>query len=186
MSGYAIALFLHIVGALGIFVALGLEWTGLRQMRSAMSAEPVRAWMGILQSTQKVGFVSMLAAVVSGVYMMATAWGGAAWLIVTLASLVLVIALSAALTRPRMAAMGRALAAPKWLDRANWQRLANHPLLWASIQTRVAIALAIIFLKIAKPDLGGSLAVMGVAIVLGLASALPLPRRGQVPAGAAD
>ncbi len=29
MDDYSIALFLHIVGALGFFVALGLEWTGL-------------------------------------------------------------------------------------------------------------------------------------------------------------
>jgi hypothetical protein len=186
MSGYAIALFLHIVGALGIFVALGLEWTGLWQMRSATSPEPVRAWLGILRSTQKVGFVSMLAAVASGAYMMATVWGGTAWLIVTIASLVLVIGLAQALTRPRMAAIGRALAMAKGLDRPNWQRLANHPLLWISIQTRAAIALGIIFLKIARPDLGGSLLVMGAAIVLGLASARPLPRRERVPEGAAD
>ena len=39
MNDYSIALFLHIVGALGFFVALGLEWTGLRQIRSAMTLE---------------------------------------------------------------------------------------------------------------------------------------------------
>jgi len=43
MDDYAIALFLHIVGAVGFFVALGLEWTGLRQIRSAMTPEQVAA-----------------------------------------------------------------------------------------------------------------------------------------------
>jgi hypothetical protein len=38
-------------------------------------------------------------------------------------------------------------------------------------------SIGIIFLKIARPDLGGSLLTIGVAIVLGLASALPFPRR---------
>ena len=34
MNAYSIALFLHIVGALGFFVALGLEWTGLWQIEA--------------------------------------------------------------------------------------------------------------------------------------------------------
>ena len=42
MNAYTIVLFLHIVGALGFFVALGLEWTGLSQLQSAMSLEQVR------------------------------------------------------------------------------------------------------------------------------------------------
>ena len=33
MNIFSIALFLHIVGALGVSVALGLEWLGLSQIR---------------------------------------------------------------------------------------------------------------------------------------------------------
>ena len=32
MYSYSIALFFHIVGALGFFLALGLEWAGLWQL----------------------------------------------------------------------------------------------------------------------------------------------------------
>src|SRR5512135_134476 len=110
MSSYSIALFLHIVGALGMFVALGLEWTGLRQIRSAVTPAQVREWMGILNGVRKVGFVSMATAVITGLDMMLTAWGGVAWLYVSLGALVLVIALSQALSAPRMAAIGRSLA----------------------------------------------------------------------------
>ena len=183
---YSIALFLHIVGVLGLFVALGLEWTGLRQIRSAMIPEQVRAWMGVLKSVRKVGFASMLTTVITGIYMMLTEWGGAAWIIVTMGSLVLVIALSLALTGPRMTAVGRALATEKGALSKTFHSLANHPLLWISIQTRVAIALGIVFLKTAKPDLGGSLLTIGVAIILGLATALPLPRRERAQEGSAD
>ncbi len=186
MSSYSIALFLHIVGALGLFVALGLEWTGLWQIRSAMTLEQVRTGMGILKSIRRVGFASMLTTVISGFYMTATVWGGAAWIIVTLAALALVIVLSVALTGPRMAAIGRALAAEKGQVSKTFHSLASHPLLWISIQTRVAIALGIIFLKTAKPDLGGSLLTICVAIVLGLASALPMPRRERAQEGPAD
>jgi hypothetical protein len=186
MNIYSTALFLHIVGALGFFIALGLEWTGLSQIRSAMTPEQVRGWMGILKNVRKVGFVSMLTAVITGLYMWVAYWGGVAWIIVTVGSLVLVIVLAQALTTPRMAAVGQALATEKGLLSKTFHSLANHPLLSISLQTRAAIALGIVFLKVVKPDLGGSLLTIGVAIVLGLASALPVTRRERVqerPAG---
>ncbi len=186
MSNYSIALFLHIVGALGFFAALGLEWSGLWQIRSATLPEQVRAWMGIFKSASMVAFVSMLTTVITGIYMMLTVWGGVAWIIVTLASLVLVIALSSALTIPRMAVIGQALATEKRPVSQTFHDLANHPALWISIQTRVAIALGIVFLKTAKPDLGGSLLTIGVAIILGLALALRVPRRERAQEGPAD
>jgi hypothetical protein len=186
MNDYSITLFLHIVGALGFFLALGLEWTGLSQIRSAMTLELVRAWMGILKNVRKVGFVSMATTVITGLYLMLTVWGGVAWIIVTLGSLVLVIGLAQAVTAPRMAAIGQALVMGKGSLSKTFHDLANHPLLAASIQTRVAIALGIVFLKIAKPDLGGSLLTIGVAIALGLASTLYMPRRERVQAKSAD
>lgn len=186
MSNYSIALFLHIAGVLGFFVALGLEWTGLWQLRSIVTLEQVRAWMGILKNVRKVGFVSMLATVITGIYMMVTDWGSVAWIIVTLGSLALVIALSLALTGPRMAIIGQALVKEKRPVSQTFNNLANHPFLWISIQTRVAIALGIVFLKTAKPDLAGSLITIGVAIILGLASALSIPRRERAQERPAD
>jgi hypothetical protein len=180
MNYYSIALFFHIVGALGVFVALGLEWTGLRQIRGATTSEQVRVWMRISNSTRRLGIASMLTILVSGFYMMATVWGGVAWIIVAFWTLVLLVVLGLALTGPRMAALGRALATEHGTVSPTLQHLANHPLLWISIQTRVAIALGIIFLMTVKPDLGGSLLTIGVALVLGLASALPIPGRERV------
>jgi hypothetical protein len=172
MNAYSIALFLHVVGAWGFFVALGLEWTGLWKIRAAVTAEPARRWMRILGSVRKLGFASMLTAVVTGIYMTVTAWGSPAWISVTVGALVVVIALAAALTGPRMAAIGRALASEEPASRP-FRRLANHPLLWISVQTRMAIALGIAVLKNARPDLGGSLLTIAVAMALGVASALP-------------
>ncbi|HMN29645.1 MAG TPA: hypothetical protein PKE45_15960 [Caldilineaceae bacterium] len=185
MNSYSIALFLHIVSALGFFLALGLEWTGLWQLRNTMSLEQAHTWMSIFKSTRKVGFVAMLTTVITGIYMMVMYWGSQPWLIVTVGSLILVIVLAQAVTAPRMAAIGRALAMEKGAASKSWQNLANHPLLWVSIQARMAIALGIVFLKIAKPDLAGSLFAIGIAVVLGVASALPMSRRLRVQEGAA-
>src|SRR5215207_5889272 len=109
MSYYSIALFLHIVGALGFFVALGLEWTGLSQLRSATTSEQVRAWLRISKNADRFGMVSMLTILISATYMMATVWDMVAWINVSLGALVLGVVLTFALIGPRMAAIERAL-----------------------------------------------------------------------------
>lgn len=182
MSIDSIALFLHVVGASGMFVALGLEWAGLSQVRSAQTPEQLRSGMGALRGVRRFGFVAMMTTIVSGIYMMLTDWGGEGWIIVTIASLALVIALAQVVTAPRMAAIGRALFGAKGPSSVDIQGLARHPLLSISIHTRVAIVLGIVFLKTAKPDLEGSVLTIGVAIVLGIASSLPRSRRERVQA----
>jgi hypothetical protein len=54
MNDYAIALFLHIVGALGLFVALGLEWTSLLLLRRATTTEQARERMRIASGVRGV------------------------------------------------------------------------------------------------------------------------------------
>ena len=88
----------------------------------------------------------------------------------------LAMVIARALTAPRMAIIGRALATEQGPVSQTFHNLVNDPMLWISIQTRLAIVLAIIFLKIATPDLGGSLLTIGVAIALGITSALPMLR----------
>ena len=166
-------------------MALSLEWIGLRQIRSANLPEQVRPWMGFLKSTNKVGFPAMLTTVITGFYMVLNGVGWVPWILVVLGALVLIIVLSVALTKPRMLAIGQALAMEKGPLSQTFHNLVNHPILWISIQTRVAIALGIVFLKIAQPALVGSLLTIGLAIVLGIVSALLMlrpVRAHEVPA----
>jgi hypothetical protein len=186
MNYYSIALFLHIVGVLGFFIALGLEWTRLRQIRSATTSEQVRASMHLYKNVRRFGMVSMLTILVFGFYMAAVAWAGPAWITVALGSLVLIIAITIVLTRPQVAAIGRALAMEKGPLSPSLRQLANYPLLWISMQTRMAIALGIVFLMTVKPGWAGSLLTIGVATVIGLAAALPMPHRGQAQEGSTD
>jgi hypothetical protein len=180
MNDYSIALFLHIVGALGFFVALGLEWTSLRHIRHATTSEQARERMHIASRAHRVGMPSMLMLLITGFYMMATVWGHVAWIIVALGALVLLVVLAVGLSSPRMAAIGRALTVENGPVSPSLHDLLHHPLLWVSIQTRVAIALGIVFLMTVKPDLSGSLLAIVIAAILGLASALPILRREQV------
>ncbi len=186
MSIFSIALFLHIVGALGVSVALGLEWVGLSQIRKATVPGEIRATLKVVQSTTRFGFVSMLSTVITGIYMAPAAVGWIPWLLVVIGALVVVIALTRLLTAPRMTAIGQALVMEKGSVSQSFHRLMNDPMLWISIQTRVAIVLGIIFLKIATPGLGGAVLTIGVAITVAIVSALPMHRAMQVREGAAD
>ena len=182
MNTYSIALFLHIVGALGFFVALGVEWISVRHLRGATTAEQVREWMHVAIGVRRLGMISMLLLLVSGFTMMAIAQLSGAWMIVAFGSLVLLAVLAVTLSFQRMAAIGRAVAVEAGPMSLALHQLLHHPMLWIAIQTRVAIALGIVFLMTLKPALGGSLLALGIAIILGLASALPIPGRRQVQA----
>jgi cell division protein FtsW (lipid II flippase) len=53
---------------------------------------------------------------------------------------------------------------------------ASHPLLRASLRTRAAVALAIVYLMIGKPDLGESLLIIVAALAVGAVTSVPLGR----------
>jgi hypothetical protein len=185
MNDYSIALFLHVVGALGFFVSLGLEWTSLRQLRRATSNEQIREWLRFSTGVGRVGMASMITIVASGFYMMATAWGGVAWIIVALGTLILLALFAVALTGPRMADIRQAVTEENGLVSPDLHHLLRHPRLWVSMQTRVALALGIVFLMTVKPDLIGALLTIGVTTILGLASSMLIQGRERVQEEAA-
>ncbi len=176
MNGYTIALFLHIVGALGFFVTLGLEWTSLRHVGRAGTAEQVREWMQVPNEMGRLGMIAMLTLLAAGIFMMVTAWGPAPWILVTFAAIVLLIVLTATLTNPRMAAINQAVDQEQGSISPSLQNLVNDPQLRISIQTRTAIALGIVFLMTAKPDFVVSLLTIVVAAIFGLVSGVLMPR----------
>lgn len=186
MSNYAIALFLHVVGALGFFVVQGVEWIGLSQIRRARLLEEARAILGVVNSADRLGVVSMLTTVATGIYMLLTYWGWVPWILVVLGALILEIVLFVMLAKPRMAALEQALEGEKGCVSQTFHELVNDLILWISIQTRVAIILGIILLKFTKPNLSASLVTIGVAIILGITSASLMSRHTRVQEVPAD
>lgn len=179
MNYYLIAKFVHIVGALGMFVVLGIEWLSLRNLRQAGSTTQIREWMCITGGFQRLWGISMVSILISGFYMMAVARMHAAWLIVAFGSLILMAVVAGVLTGRRMKAIRQSLQETEALSPAAG-RLLRQPLLWTVLQVRVAVMLGVVFLMTAKPDLTGSLLTMGLAAVLGLVSARLSLRREQV------
>jgi hypothetical protein len=177
MSTYSITLFLHIAGALGFFTALGLERMILGQLGCAATTDEVRRWIGIDGGVRRLGMASMVTLLLSGFAMMAIAQIGGAWLIVSFWMLVALSVLAIVLSGRRMADVKRNIPAGDGPVSPALQSALHHPLLWVAIKLRVAIALGIVFLMTVKPPLLIALLVVGVAAIIGLASALPFLRR---------
>lgn len=179
MNYYLIAKFIHIVGALGLFIALGIEWLSLRNLRHAINPADVREWTWIVRGIQRLGAPSMAATVISGFYMMAVARMHVAWLMVSFGTLVVLALLAVTITQRRMTVIWRSLETTTESSIASLRPLLRQPLLWIVTQIRVALALGIVFLMTLKPDLVGALLTIGIAVILGFVLARFTLRREQ-------
>lgn len=179
MNYYLIAKFIHIVGAFGFFIVLGIEWLSLRNLRRATRPADVHEWTRVVRGVQRLGPPSMVAILLSGFYMMAVARMHVAWLVISFGTLIVLAVLAVTVTQRRVAAIGRSLEAVTESIPASLPPLLRQPLLWIVTQIRVALALGIVFLMTLKPDLIGSLLTIGIAALLGLVLALSSLRREQ-------
>ena len=149
MTLYSIALFLHIVGALLLFVLLTVEGFSLRLGRSAASFNQVA------------GPISALLILIPGVYMVALAWGWRGWIEVGITGWVVIAVLGALtgvmLLRGRLSLRAAAVS-------------------WA---VRVGMAVGIVFVMTVKPDLLPAAGAVLVGAVVGLAANAVMARRVQ-------
>lgn len=171
---YTYVVFLHVVGAAGLFAALGLEWAGLRSLRRSTHAGQAREWAGLLRSTPAVAVPAVLALLVTGVYLGTTRWGDAAWVILGLVGLVLLVIVGAAVTTRRANALAAALAgADDGPMGADLRRRAHDAALWRSASLKTTLAFGITFNMCVKPATAGACVAMGVALALGAVLGFP-------------
>ena len=169
---YSISLFFHIVGALGLFASLAFEQAGLFNLRRANTNAQAREWLSLLRALQRLQGPSALVLVVTGAYMMATAWSRQAWAGLGFAGMVLMAIIGVVVTSRRMKAIGSALGADDGPLTATLRERLADPALRTSASVRVALALGIVFNMSVKPATEGAVAALVVASVLGIFAAL--------------
>ena len=182
MSGYTIALFFHVSGAIGYFVSSGTRVFTLASLRRAQRVEQVRIIANIDRWVGPLFGISLLLILVTGLSMALTAWSlQTSWISVALISLIVMAPFGAALMEPRRRAIEHlAQATPDGPIPETLARRIHDPVLRTSIQTLPLLLLGIVFLMTTKPSVIGSIIVMAIALVLGLASGLlPAGRPGQ-------
>jgi Predicted integral membrane protein (DUF2269) len=181
MSTYTLALFIHVIGAIGVFAGVGIWLVGLSAIRRASRVEQVRAiaWLIIIASPLVV--LSVLLIAIAGLDMALSTWGlQTPWIVVALVSFVLIGPIGAFVLEPRMRvimAMAREVpdgSLPGVLDQRT-----HDPILGTGAHTMVTVLLGIVFLMTTKPSLVNSIVVMVVAFFLGLVSGLPFWLRAR-------
>jgi len=179
MSIYTIVLFVHVVGAIGYFLSIGTQLFILVGLRRAQHVEQVRAFIHLNNLSGPFGAGSAVVLLAAGLYLALSAWSLlTGWILVALISLLLIVPTTAVLIAPRRSALVKQLerSAPDGaLSLALSQRL-HDPILLATLLTVAALLLGIVFLMTTKPELAGSLIVMAVALMLGVASGLLVSR----------
>ena len=180
---YQIALFIHITGALLLFIAVGLEWLGLNRLRRAERVEQVQEVSALLRVLGKLFPFSTPLILVGGLYMAFTVWGFAlAWLDAALALVVVMGILGQRVSGPRMAAIGKmAFTQPHGPLPIGLRERITDPVLVFVTRTTALLTWGIVFLMTVKPALLGTLATLGVALVLGLLCARAALQAGRKP-----
>jgi hypothetical protein len=182
VSVYSISLFLHIVGALGLFAVLGLEWASLHHLRRAAEVAQAREWVRLLGAPRFLGGPAALIILATGIHMTATRWGPQGWIVVGLAGMVLIAVLGPALGGRRVGLIARALRAEDGLiSQALRQRL-HDPVLTLSLRLRIALFFGVVFIMSTQPGIVGALAAMAVALLVGLVAAFPAWSSDRRPA----
>lgn len=172
MPYYNIALFVHILGALGYFIALGVGYGAVVGVRRARSVQALRFWAGAAGGTLRGLFpLSGLALLVAGIYMVAVQWReSAGWAAVGLVALLVIGPIYPLLVvrrLGRLAGQSAELPAEAPLS-AELAQAARSPLLWLSANGVMALAIGVVYLMTIKPDILTSAIALGVALVVGL------------------
>ena len=185
LTPYTLAIFLHVVGALGFFMALGLEWFMLQRLDRVTTTQEAVQWLKRAKGIQSFSGTSLLLVLTAGLYMTFAAWGRAYWIEVAFSAVILQAAIAGIITGPRIRAMRTAITAePADTLSSAMQTQLRHPLLRVSLLSRMGIALGIIFLMTIKPALTLSLIAIAAGLLIGGLSSLLMMRRAAQRAAA--
>ncbi len=85
---YTISLYLHIVGALVLFSAVGIEWMILTNLRKSVSRENIITWLKHFPILKNFFMAAFFLLLIPGIYMMIEIWQSAGFVIIGIIGLI--------------------------------------------------------------------------------------------------
>jgi hypothetical protein len=168
MTIYSFVLFVHVVSAIGLFIALAAEGAIAFRIRSAQSLEQARFLVRAFQRLRIVAIPSFLGILVGGLYL-ASKWGrGTFWIPFALGATLLIMLIGGLITGRRIARLKKLLSSTE--NDGSPSGIKDDALL-LSYGLRAGLGLGIVFLMTAKPDLLGSLGALVAGCGAGLLAA---------------
>lgn len=178
MTVHTTVLYLHLLGALALFIGYGIEWAASSLFRGATSTEQVRAWLRVFKVSPPLSGAGLVVLLLSGghlAYLSGAFKQG--WIPATLLAIGVALILGFALILPRMTGIRKSLPSLNEPVSPELRARLSDPLLLAAIRTRVLVAVGIVYLMVAKLPFVPSLAALAVAFVVGFVFSLPVLRR---------
>ena len=75
MTFYSLALFAHIVGVLGLFIAIGLVWISMLWLQRAQTMAQVRERIALASLQERLFPAASVLILLAGIYMTVNTWG---------------------------------------------------------------------------------------------------------------
>ncbi len=170
MNLYQLLVFVHVLGGIGIFVAMGIEAVALGSLRLAGTRADARVALRPLALSMRLGPAAMLTTLASGMWMAALGFARGAWIPSALVGVVAMAIVGAVLSLRPSRRLRVALAAEGGPDgRDAFRSSTSSAALVASLRLRIAIGVGILGLMTLKPpDAATSSIILAAAFLAGL------------------
>lgn len=167
MTLYSLVLFIHVVSAIGLFVGFALEGFVTLRIRWAQDAGQMRFFVRAFERLRWIFIPSLAGILPGGLYLAFKYGGGTFWIPAALIATLAIMLVGGLVTGRKMNRLKKAL------DEADatfaaLSAIAKNRLLPLSFGLRTGLALGIVFLMTAQPDLWPSV----FALVAGCAAGL--------------
>jgi hypothetical protein len=170
MTPYAIAMFLHFFGMVGLFVGYGMEWAASSLLRRSTTADQARSWLRIYRLSMPISGPGLLLLIITGGYL-ASVTGSMkqGWISGSLLGIVFALGIGFVFILPRIRRIRAVLPEGNVALSAAGIALMNDPRIVTLIRVRGLLALGIVFLMTTKPQaLATSLFILLGFIVAGM------------------
>jgi hypothetical protein len=188
LNTYEVVKYIHLLFLLGAFGAAAVVWACLFNLRAAKTLADAAPWGALAGKLENTFPVAILGLFGSGAYMTSDAWTWSTrWIDVSIAGLALMFVQGGGVAARRAHSLKHALIenGPGPLGE-HARRMTRDLALWVVAFANPTIALGIVWNMTQKPGLGGSIAAVAVAYVVGAAQAFWFTRAPAVEAVAAS
>ncbi|MGI9057775.1 MAG: hypothetical protein ACR2H5_04280 [Ktedonobacteraceae bacterium] len=167
---YTFALFVHILGSIGLFIAVSLVVVAFVRMRRAATLEQMREWAAVANLAGKsIIFISLIV-LAPALYMVIIAWGFAtSWVLAALITFIVLSVMGATMNGrniERIFDMAQVTSSTLVSDELRSQLMA--PQLWLAESIRLTLLIGILALMTIKPDMLFSLLILVGMLILGI------------------
>lgn len=175
MTLYAFILYLHFLGVVVLFLAIGIEIAANSFLRRSATLEEARTWLRLARLGPLLNGPALGVLILTGgylAYLLSAMRQG--WIPASLLGIGLVFLLGITVNVPRMTRVRKALTREGATLDSGTVALLGDPLLAASTRVRALTALAIVLLMTAKLPFQDSLLALAGGALLGVVLAVPL------------